>query len=396
MFCFELGWYHDNSSHTLLRMGLFSGDKMENYTISLPSYSIGKDVYEKIEKICSPYGTRAVVIGGHRAIASAKEILLSAVKDSSIEIIDFLWYGGEASYENVQKLMESDAVKSADMLFAVGGGKVLDTVKCLSVKVSKPVFTFPTIASNCSPVTCVSIMYTKEGVFKEPFFFEKPPVHAFINTDIMAKAPYKYMWAGMGDTYAKYFESTISSRGEETLVHYHRLGVVMSSMCLEPILKYGKKALEDNKKGVASYEFEQTVLSIAITTGVASILLTAEHIIDYNTGLAHGIFYGLTSFPHIEEKHLHGEVVGFGVLILLLVDKQYEMFKKMYDFNVSVGLPVSVSDLELTDEDMPTVISRAVKMPDTDHNPYEITDEILKSAFEKLSIYNKTKILEED
>ena len=68
----------------------------------------------------------------------------------------------------------------------------------------------------------------------------------------------------------------------------------------------------------------------------------------------------------------------------------------MHDFNVSVGLPVSVSDLELTDEDTPTVISRAVKMPDTDHNPYEITDEMLKSAFEKLSIYNKTKILEED
>lgn len=366
---------------------------MENYSINLPSYSIGDNVYEKIEKICSPYGSKAVVIGGHKAINSAKELLISATKDTKVSIIDFVWYGGESCFENVDELAENESVKKADYLFAVGGGKALDTTKCLAVKINKPVFTFPTIASNCSPVTCVSIMYTKEGVFKQPFFFEKPPKHAFINTSLLCKSPSKYLWAGMGDTYAKYFESSVSSRGEDTLVHYHRLGVVISQMCLEPILKYGKKALEDNKNKVNSYEFEQTVLSIAITTGIASILLTAEHIIDYNTGLAHGIFYGLTSFPHIEENHIHGEVVGFGVLILLLVDKQYDMFKKMYDFNESVGLPTSIADVEIEEKDLPAVIKKTLEMPDADHNPYVVTEEMLVDAFDKLSNYNKTKTL---
>ena len=151
--------------------------------------------------------------------------------------------------------------------------------------------------------------------------------------------------------------------------------------------------MEDNKNKVNSYEFEQTVLSIAITTGIASILLTAEHIIDYNTGLAHGIFYGLTSFPHIEENHIHGEVVGFGVLILLLVDKQYDMFKKMYDFNESVGLPTSIADVEIEEKDLPAVIKKTLEMPDADHNPYAVTEEMLVDAFDKLSNYNKTKTL---
>jgi glycerol dehydrogenase len=199
------------------------------------------------------------------------------------------------------------------------------------------------------------------------------------------------MWAGMGDTYAKYFESSVSSRGEDNLVHYHRLGVVISQMCLEPILKYGAKALEDNKNGVSSYEFEQTVLSIVITTGIASIFLTAEHIIDYNTGLAHGIFYALTTYPHIEERHLHGEVVGFGVLILLLVDKQYDMFKRLYAFNESVSLPVSLSDIEISQDNLEDVISKAVLMKDSEHNPYKITKDMLREAFEKLSKYNKEK-----
>ena len=60
---------------------------------------------------------------------------------------------------------------------------------------------------------------------------------------------------------------------------------------------------------------EQVVLAIVVTTGIASIFLTKDFTPDYNSGLAHAIFYALTSYPVIEEKHLHGEVVGFGVLI---------------------------------------------------------------------------------
>lgn len=80
---------------------------MENYSIHLPSYSIGKDVYKEIPEICGKYGNKIVAIGGHKALAAAKDKILEAIKDSSMEIIDFLWYGGEATYENVEKLMEN-------------------------------------------------------------------------------------------------------------------------------------------------------------------------------------------------------------------------------------------------------------------------------------------------
>ena len=51
------------------------------------------------------------------------------------------------------------------MVFGVGGGKALDTVKCLCITDDKPVFTFPTIASNCAACTSVSIMYNSDGTF---------------------------------------------------------------------------------------------------------------------------------------------------------------------------------------------------------------------------------------
>ena len=356
---------------------------MENYSIYLPAYSIGPDVYSKIPEICLPFGKRAVVIGGHKAMASAREQIEKAVRGSGLELSGFIWYGGEASYENVDRLKSLPEVLRAEMIFAVGGGKATDTAKALAYMTDRPVFTFPTIASNCSACTSVSIMYNPDGSFKEPFFFERPPVHAFIQTSIIINTPTKYMWAGIGDTYAKHFESTISSRGED-LVHYEALGVGMSSMCFEPLMKYGKKALDDQAKGIVSYEFEQTVLSIIVTTAVVSILVTMEHIIDYNTGLAHAIYYALTSFPHIEEGHLHGELVGYGVLLLLLIDGQDENFRRVYEFNKSVNLPVCMKDVEITDADLDAVIKKAVSMKDIEHNPYVITEEMLKKAFETL------------
>ena len=239
-----------------------------SYNVSLPSYSVGTDVYKLVGSICAGYGHEAAAIGGHKAMAAVKDKLCKAIIDSDIEISDFIWYGGEASYENVENLMSLETVRNADMLFAIGGGKATDTVKTLADMTGKPVFTFPTIASNCSSCTSVSIMYNNNGIFLKPHFFANPPAHAFIDTEIIADSPKRYMWAGIGDTYAKHFESSISSRDEE-VPHYIALGVNIARMCYEPMLKYGRKALEDIEKHLVTSDFEQVLLSIIVSTAAA-------------------------------------------------------------------------------------------------------------------------------
>lgn len=361
---------------------------MENYSMHLPSYSIGSDVYANIYKFCRPYGTKAVVVGGHTAMSVAKDEILAAIAGTDLEITDWVWYGGEASYQNVAVLMENPIVQAADMIFAVGGGKALDTGKALAVKTEKPVFTFPTIAATCAATTTVALMYHPDGSFQEPFFFLEPAAHAFINSRIIAESPVKYLLAGLGDTTAKNYEATVSSRGED-LEHFNAVGVQISHMCTAPLVKYGQKAMADNAAKAVTYELEQIILAVIVTTGLVSIFVTREHTADYNSGLAHSIFYAMTHIPEFEKDHQHGVVVGFGVLLLLLCDEQYDEFEKIYQFNKSVGLPISLETVKVTPEQMEIVYPLVPQQKDIKHYPYPVTEQMVRDAFAKLAERNR-------
>lgn len=357
--------------------------KLENYEVHLPNYSIGDQIYDKIGPVCESYGKKVLVIGGRKALAAAFEKIERYVKQTDLQIIGKEIYGENCTYAAVERLRQLPLYQEADMVFGVGGGKALDTVKCLCITDDKPVFAFPTIASNCSACTSVSIMYNEDGTFLKPHFFVRPVMHSFIDTQIIAQAPSQYMWAGIGDTYAKYYEAMISSRGER-LEHFTALGTAVSVMCRDPLIEYGKQAFEDHKKGNCTYDVEQVVLAIVVTTGIASIFLTKDYTPDYNSGLAHAVFYAMTNYPLIEERHLHGEVVGFGVLLALLVDGQYEEFEKIYGLNRSIGLPVSLEEIEITEDQWQECMERIPKMSDIAHYPYRVTKEMLEDAMRRL------------
>ena len=371
-----------SSCSSLVREEIFIM-RLENYEMHLPNYSIGDHIYDKIGPVCESYGRKVLVIGGRKALAAAYDKIKSYTDQTRLVIIGKEIYGENCTYETVEKLRAMPLYQEADMVFGVGGGKALDTVKCLCITDDKPVFSFPTIASNCAACTSVSIMYNEDGTFLKPHFFVRPVMHAFIDTEIIAKAPAQYMWAGIGDTYAKYYEATISSRGER-LEHFTALGTAVSRMCRDPLIDYGRKAMEDHRKGLCTYEVEQVVLAIVVTTGIASIFLTRDFTPDYNSGLAHAVFYALTSYPVIEERHLHGEVVAFGVLLALLADEQYEEFEVIYSLNRDLGLPVSLEEIEITGEQWEECEKRIPDMSDVAHYPYRVTEEMLEKAMRQL------------
>ena len=281
-------------------------------------------------------------------------------------------------------------VADADMIFAVGGGKAIDTCKVLAHETNRPFFTFPTIASTCASCTSLGIIYHPDGSLREYSFSKIPPNHIFINTEVIANAPDKYLWAGMGDTMAKHYECTISSRND-TPAHSDAMGIALSSMCAEPIIRWGQQAMADCKAHKVTHELTEVILGIIISTGFVSNFVQ----VDYTTGLAHAIYNGFTVLPSTEANHhLHGEVVSYGILVMLTIDKQYEERDKLYRFSRSIGLPTCLRDIHATPGDLAAVTAKALAGIDVRVYPYPVTEQMIVDGIMELEAYHRSQTAE--
>ena len=352
---------------------------MASYSVFLPSYSIGVDCYNEIPYVTRKYGKKAVVIGGKTAMEKAKEYLIEGIRNSHMEISNYIWFGGDSNYENVEMLKKNPDVLEADMLFGVGGGRACDTVKTLADMLDKPFFSFPTLASNCAACTAVTVMYNSDGTFKEYYYLKQPAYHTFINTEIIAKSPEKLLWAGIGDALSKECEVKFACR-DKFMYHTPLMGECISSICTDPLVNYGKKALEDCKNNTPSFELEQVALDIVISTGIVSNFATHEAQKDpkdnyyYNSSLAHCVYYGASMIPECE-KHLHGEIVAFGVLCLLTYDNQIEERDRILKFNKSIGLPVTLDEIGMKVSDLEKVAEKASSVVEWTYVPGNPTQE---------------------
>ena len=334
----------------------------------LPRYTSGKDAFEKISQVCKVYGNKAALLYGEKAYFASREKLLPCL--NGLQIVHGEVYGKEASYTNIDRLVQNEKLKEADFLIGIGGGKCLDVTKVVGDKLGKPVFTVPSIASTCAAVTKISILHNDDGSFKEIYRLKSAPVHCFIDPEIIANAPAKYFWAGMGDTMAKHVESVFSSKND-VLDFESYYGVTISKLCYEPILEKGEKAYDDVKAHVVSKEVDDVIKSIIIATGSVSLSVNP----DYNSALAHALYYGLTVREWMERKHLQ-------------LDEQYEELRRVYDFNKKVGLPVCLKDLDLTKEDpLDDVLDATIVNQELDHIPYPITKDMVRDAIAKLEDY---------
>lgn len=223
-------------------------------------------------------------------------------------------------------------------------------------------------------------MYHPDGSLREYSFSKIPPNHIFIDTEIIANAPVRYLWAGMGDTMAKHYECTISSRNDIP-AHSDAMGIALSTMCAEPIVRWGRQAMDDCRAHRITPELTEIIEAIIISTGFVSNFVQ----VDYTTGMAHAMYNGFTILPSTEKNHhLHGEVVSYGILVMLTADKQYQERDRLLRFNKSIGLPTCLADIHARPEDLPAVTEKALAGIDVRVWPYPVTQQMLIDAVMEL------------
>ena len=350
---------------------------MKSYSVYFANYTIGEDAYDLVPEVCAPYGERVLLIGGEKAFEAAEDLLGKALEGSGLHIVGRGVFGEDCTPGNIERWASEAKELKADMIFGMGGGKALDTAKGAADRAGLPVSTFPTIAATCAATTALSVVYKEDGNFDSFYFFDKPARHCFINTRVIADAPWKYLRAGMGDTMGKFFECHFAARGDR-LDHSSSLGREISNLCYGPLLEHGVQALKDCRENIASYDLEQAVLANIVSTGMVSLMVLD----DYNCAIAHSVYYGLVLLPGFEERYLHGDVVAYGVLVQLAVDKDTERLKEAKGFLKELGIPSTLKEMQVPlDRDyLKDVLKETVSGPDMEHIPYPVTEDMIFEA----------------
>lgn len=353
---------------------------MSTRSVYYCSYSIGENAYELVADICRPHGKRALLIGGEKAMAAALPRLQAQLEGNGIKIVESVVYGKDCTFSAIRSWADYAKMIRVDMIFAMGGGRAMDTAKAAAEAANLPVFTFPTSASTCSATSSLSVVYREDGSFEDFYYFRRPPCHCFIDLTVIAQAPWQFLQAGMGDTIGKHFECHFSSRGDK-LEHSSALGREISNMCYAPLLEHGEQALLDCKAHRVSSALEQATLASIVSTGLVSLLVHN----DYNSAVAHSVYYALVLLPGFEERWLHGNVVAYGVLVQLAVDHDLEEARRLKSFLQKLEIPTTLAEMDIPLDRvyLQQVLSATVAGPDMVHIPYPVSEDML---FEAMSV----------
>jgi glycerol dehydrogenase len=273
-------------------------------------------------------------------------------------------FQGEVTAKEIDRLVKARG--GEDMVVGVGGGKTIDAAKAVALHLKVPVIIVPTIASTDAPTSALSVVYTEEGKVDHYLFLPRNPDLVLVDTEVIVKAPVRFLVAGMGDALATYFEADSARRkyaGNMTGSPGSYAAYALAELCYETLLEYGAMARTVAERGVVTEALERIV--------EANTLLSGLGFESGGLAAAHAIHNGLTV---LEGTHgqMHGEKVAFGTQAsLFLTDKPAEVIDEVYDFCEEVGLPTTLEGIGLndaSDEDLMKVAERACAEGETIYN----------------------------
>ncbi|SNR74085.1 glycerol 2-dehydrogenase (NAD+) [Humidesulfovibrio mexicanus] len=249
-------------------------------------------------------------------------------------------FGRECTDAEIDRLLGVARDFEAQTITAMGGGKTLDAAKAVAARAGLPVAVVPTIASTDAPCSSVCVVYDQDGVFKRVDLLPRNPDLVLVDTEVIAKAPPRFLASGMGDALATWFEaeSCRVARGKNIAGDQGSMTAnALARLCYETVRDWGGLALSACAAGVVTAALERVV--------EANTLLSGLGFESGGLGAAHSIHNGLTALSGTHGLY-HGEKVAFGVLAsLFLTDKPPQVIDEVYALCAALGLPTTFAAL---------------------------------------------------
>ncbi len=349
--------------------------------IGPPLYQRGRGIMNLVGEEAANLGQRVLVAGGKTALSVTSDQIIASLEAAGLDVAAVEWYGGQCSWKNIYNLSAKAQEVQAQCIVGVGGGRALDAVKAAAFDCGLPIITVPTIAATCAAWTPLSAIYDDDGEYLEFSRKAALPHAVIVDTEIIARAPVRYLVSGLGDTLAKWYELAASTRDKKLKVPVEA-ALRLGKLCKDTIIAEGPAAYEAVSKGRASDSLDQVVDAIIAIAGCVSGLGGDQA----RTAAAHAIYSGLTAVEAVHQM-VHGEIVGFGILAQLMLEKRPEAEIEEYlSLSHQIGLPITLKQLgieELTDADWQRIARLSLEVEDMAAMPFPVTEEMVIEAIQK-------------
>lgn len=335
----------------------------ENALLEL--YDTIKDLGKSFLFVCSKSGVKA---------AQPKIEKSFAGKDEKIRFEIFHGVSSTGEIARMQKLIQDEKF---EVVCAIGGGSAIDTAKAAAYYEHLPVVIIPTVCATDAPCTGLSVIYNDDGTFSNYIFYPRNPDAVVVDSSIIVKAPVRFLIAGMGDALGTYFEARMCEKTNSPSLEnggITKSAMALCELCYNTLLSDGYKAKRSAELGLLTPSVEAIIEANTYLSGVGAD----------NGGLAtsHSVYNGFTALEECE-KTMHGELVAFGTIAqLVLEDAPMEEIEEVMDFCVSVGLPVTLRGVGVTDTSRVMIAAEKACAPgESIHNMLgDVTPEQLYNA----------------
>ena len=315
---------------------------METKIFSSPGrFIVGDNEIESLGKHLDYFGKKALLVAHDDDVQRVRGALEKS-KNSGMSYVKTS-FRGECSDLEIQRICSISANNEIEIVVGLGGGKAIDTAKCVSNHLKLPLTVVPTIASCDAPCSSLAVIYTEEHVKEKVYVFSKNPDLVIVDSRVIANSPSRFLAAGIGDAYATYFEARacIESRannyvgGQSTITAFE-----ISKICRDVLLRDGKSAMEACKAKAVTPALENII--------EANLLLSGIGFESVGLAVAHAIYNAMTILPEVH-PFMHGEIVAFGVLVQHVLEKDsHKQIKETLNFYKDIGLPTSLSEIGLS------------------------------------------------
>ncbi len=345
---------------------------------------------KSIIKLCK----KPLIIGRSCTTRSLRESFENDLCINGIKPISF-----ELDYDccelDIQNACQLSKNNNCDGIIAAGGGKVLDAGKLIADLLEINCITVPLSASTCAGWTALSNIYTPDGKYIKDVTLKRCPHLLIFDHSIVRAAPPRTLASGIADAVAKWYESSLTSSTSQD--GFVQQAVQLARVLRDQLFLNGLNAIKDPQ----SHSWETVAEGCALTAGMIGGMGGAK----CRTAAAHPIHNGLTQLKY-KNKPLHGELVGFGLLVQLHLEEKNsnsqlpkQAKSQLIDFLSHLNLPVSTESISLKDTNSDELI-KACKFACKDDSdihqlPFPIKEKELLNAlqsFKSLPTYSNRSL----